>query len=248
VKEILYHLENVGVCYRHFSILRQHRDGEIWALKDLSLDIFRGETIGIIGRNGVGKTTTLRLFANIISHDAGVFECYPKRITMLSIGAGFDNYLTGRENIGLNGRLLGLTKKRIGEVIESIIQLSELEEFIDLPVRTYSSGMRTRLGFAIAYYADPEVLLLDENLGVGDEAFQKKSTALIKEKLASVNQTAIIVSHSIPLIKEICSRVIWLENGRVQMVGIPDEITRAYQEYVRSSCPKIANTRVNLTK
>lgn len=234
MKELLYHLEHVGVCYRHFSVLRRRRDGEIWAIKDLTLDIFRGETIGVIGRNGAGKTTTLRLFANIIGHDAGTFECHARRVTMLSIGAGFDNYLTGRENIGLNGRLLGLSKARISEVTDSVIQLSELEEAIDLPVRTYSSGMRTRLGFAIAYYADPEVLLLDENLGVGDAAFQKKSTALIKEKLATASQTAIIVSHSIPLIREICSRVVWLENGRVQMVGNADEITGAYLEHVKS--------------
>ncbi len=234
MKEILYHLDRVNVSYRHFSFFPRKCSGQIHALHDISLDIYRGETIGIIGRNGAGKTTVLRLFAGIIGHDDGTLECSTKRVTMLSIGAGFDNYLTGRENIGLNGRLLGLSAARIRQVSDDIVALSGIGDSIDMPVRTYSTGMRARLGFAIAYHAEPEVLLLDENLGVGDAAFQAKSTALIKEKLASANQTAIIVSHSIALIREICSRVIWLEHGRVKQIGATEEVTKAYLEYINN--------------
>lgn len=232
MSENLYELTGAGVCYRHYS-LRRRAEHDIWALHDLSFSIRRGETVGIIGRNGAGKTTILRLLAGILECDSGRMSCSAKVVTMLSIGAGFDSYLTGRENIGLNGRLLGMRGARIREQENSIVEMSGLGKAIDMPVRTYSTGMRARLGFSIAYHADPEVLLLDENLGVGDAAFQAESTRLIREKLTSRQQTAVIVSHSIPLIREMCSRVIWLDAGTMKKIGDAEEVTGEYLDHVR---------------
>lgn len=227
MQKLFYKLCNVGICYKHSSLFHS-RSECIWALKDVSFSIYQGETIGIIGRNGVGKTTLLRLLANIISCDAGSFECHAQKISLLSIGAGFDNYLTGKENIGFNGRLLGISPDKLRESYDAIVELSGLGNAINMPVRTYSTGMRARLGFAIAYFASPDVLLLDENLGVGDIDFQKKSSQLIKEKLHQPQQTAVLVSHSIAMIREICSRVIWIEDGKVIADGDVMQVTGDY--------------------
>ena len=227
MEDLLYKLENVGISYKHNSLFSNASEC-VWALKDISFSIHRGETIGIIGRNGVGKTTLLRLLANIISCDRGVFECYTTKISLLSIGAGFDNYLTGKENIGFNGRLLGIPAAQLQKSYDAIVELSGIGNAISMPVRTYSTGMKARLGFAIAYFAAPEVLLLDENLGVGDIEFQKMSSHLIKEKLQQPQQTAILVSHSIAMIRDICSRVIWIEDGRVKEDGDTMLITGNY--------------------
>lgn len=224
---VLYSLRDVGVCYKHWSLFHRSKT-ENWALRHINLDIYEGENIGIIGHNGAGKTTILRLLSNILYCDEGTFECHASSATMLSIGAGFDNYLTGRENIGLNGRLLGMSPREIKTRENEIISLSGLQDFIDRPILTYSTGMRMRLGFSIAYYANPAVLLLDENLGVGDIQFQKKSTALIKEKLLAKTQTSIIVSHSVELIRGVCSRVIWIDNGTIRATGEPQAITAEY--------------------
>lgn len=227
MQKLFYKLNNVGICYKHSSLFHSHSEC-IWALKDISFSIYQGETIGIIGRNGVGKTTLLRLLANIISCDTGSFECNAKKISLLSLGAGFDNYLTGKENIGFNGRLLGISADKLKESYDAIVELSGIGSAINMPVRTYSTGMKSRLGFAIAYFAAPEVLLLDENLGVGDIRFQKMSSHLIKEKLQQPQQTAVLVSHSIAMIREICSRVIWIEDGKVMADGDVIQVTGDY--------------------
>lgn len=227
MQKLLYKLDNVGICYKRNSLFHSSTEG-VWALKDISFSIYKGETIGVIGRNGVGKTTLLRLLANIISCDTGCFECNAKKISLLSLGAGFDNYLTGKENIGFNGRLLGIPADKLRESYDAIVELSGIGNAIHMPVRTYSTGMKARLGFAIAYFAAPEVLLLDENLGVGDIDFQKMSSHLIKEKLQQPQQTAVLVSHSIAMIRDICSRVIWIENGRVKEDGDVMQITGDY--------------------
>lgn len=227
MSEFLYKLNNVGICYKHNSLFSTHAEC-VWALRDVSFSIRKGETVGVIGRNGVGKTTLLRLLANIISCDTGCFECNAKKISLLSLGVGFDNYLTGKENIGLNGRLLGIPADKLRESYDAIVELSGIGNAIHMPVRTYSSGMKARLGFAIAYFAAPEVLLLDENLGVGDIDFQRMSSQLIKEKLQQPQQTAVLVSHSIAMIRDICSRVIWIEDGRVKEDGDTMLITGNY--------------------
>lgn len=225
--QVLYSLRNVGVCYKHWALLHKSKI-ENWALRHVNLDIYAGENIGIIGSNGAGKTTILRLLSGILHCDEGSFECHASSAAMLSIGAGFDSYLTGRENIGLNGRLLGMSPREIKAREAEIISLSELQDFIDRPILTYSTGMRMRLGFSIAYYANPEVLLLDENLGVGDIQFQKKSTALIKEKILAKNQTSIIVSHSVDMIRRVCSRAIWIDNGTIRATGETQSVTTEY--------------------
>lgn len=228
--QTLFELKNISVYYKHISwFFRSNL--EKYALKNISFSIAPGECIGIIGKNGAGKTTLLRLLCGIISADKGTVVRHTSKIAMLSIGAGFDNYLTGNENIGLNGRLLGMSRNEINNARPHILELSGLNEAINMPVRTYSTGMRSRLGFAIAYYANPDVLLMDENLGVGDFDFQKKSSLLIKKKIQAPNQTAILTSHNIALIREICSRVIWLENGELRGMGDTAKIT---QEYLRN--------------
>ena len=223
----VYKLANIGVCYQP-SVFFTRKNERTWALRDVSFGVARGETVGIIGRNGAGKTTLLRLLAGIIAPDNGELKNMSRCATLLSLGAGFDTWLTGRENIGMNGRLLGLSASEVKSKVDDIIKLSGLGAAIDMSVRTYSSGMRSRLGFAIAYYANPDVLLLDENLGVGDEHFQRLSSSLIKEKIMDKSQTAFLVSHSMGKIREICSRVIWLDGGYIRMDGDVFSVTRAY--------------------
>lgn len=225
--DFVYSLDRVGVCYRPATLFHNYTDCK-WALHDVSFSVGRGETIGVIGRNGSGKTTLLRLLAGIIAPDVGVMRANVRCATLLSLGAGFDNWLTGRENIGMNGRLLGMYGSEVKAKEADIIALSGIGKAIDMPVRTYSSGMRSRLGFAIAYFADPDVLLLDENLGVGDAVFQRISSALVKKKLVNERQTAFMVSHSMAKIREICTRVIWVANGVVLADGDVISVTKEY--------------------
>jgi len=200
-----------------------------WALRDVSFDLYTGETLGIIGRNGVGKSTLLRVLAGILAPDIGQLHFHRKglRISLISLGAGFAPYLSGRENAILSGMLLGATKNEMHERMEAIVAFSELDGFFEEPVNTYSTGMRARLGFSVAFHVDPDVILLDEVLGVGDEAFRKKSTAAMKERIKS-DKTAVLVSHSIQLIKEVCDRIVWIEGGRVQVQGEVSIVLAAY--------------------
>ncbi|MBC8205534.1 MAG: ABC transporter ATP-binding protein [Kiritimatiellaeota bacterium] len=208
-------LKNVDVCYRRHGLFSRKPKNIFWALEDVSFDVYPGETLGIIGRNGAGKSTLLRLLAGIIAPDRGTIEMNGLKATLLSLQAGFDPFLTGRQNITLSGMLLGMTRKEIAEKEEEIIELADIGDFIDQPVRTYSTGMRVRLGFATAHYVDPDVLLIDEVLGVGDADFQKKSSALIHNKIKS-NQTVIIVSHQVRMLENMCSRIITIENRCVK--------------------------------
>ena len=225
--QCVYELEHVGICYRPATLFHR-KESQNWAISDISLRVSRGETIGVIGRNGAGKTTLLRLLAGIIAPDKGELRTSARCVTLLSLGAGFDKWLTGRDNIGMNVRLLGMSSHQLKAKMSDIISLSGIGEAIDMPVRTYSSGMRSRLGFAIAYYADPDVLLLDENLGVGDAQFQRISSDLIKKKLVDEQQTAFLVSHSMAKIREICTRAIWLEAGCIRLDGDVNSVTREY--------------------
>ncbi len=211
---LIYDLSSIGLCYKGFLRLPWQKQHVFWALEDVSFQVFRGETVGIIGRNGAGKSTLLRILAGIVEPDRGNIYRAELRSTLLSLGAGFDMRLSGRQNIYLNGLLLGMGKSEIDTKIDGIIELSELESFIDQPVMTYSTGMRARLGFSIAYAIDPDVILIDETLGVGDARFQQKSSTLIKEKIRS-NHTVVLVSHSLGLVRELCDRIIWIENGIV---------------------------------
>ncbi|MEN6306513.1 MAG: ABC transporter ATP-binding protein [Anaerohalosphaeraceae bacterium] len=216
MKELIFDLNAIGLFYRKAHLF-PWKSNKFWALRDVSFRVFRGETIGVIGRNGAGKSTLLKILAGIISADAGQMSRANVTVTMQSIGAGFDPRLTGRQNIVLNGLLLGSDKKQIFSRMSDIIELAGVGEFIDEPIRYYSAGMRARLGFAIAYYIKTDVVLIDEALATGDYAFQKKAVALIKEKIKG-DYTVVLASHSMPLIRELCDRVIQIESG----VSLPE--------------------------
>lgn len=212
MKKLTFDLQNVGVCYRK-AVSLPWNINKFWALHDVSFRVYRGETLGVIGRNGAGKSTLLKVLAGIIRPDMGTITRADVTVTMQSIGAGFDPRLTGRQNIFLNGLLLGMDKKHIFQRVNEIIELADIGDFIDEPVKHYSSGMRARLGLSIAYYVDADVILIDEVLAVGDQAFKEKASELIKEKIKS-DYTVVLVTHSMAMVRELCDRVIQIEDGR----------------------------------
>lgn len=220
-------LDHVGLYYsRRQGFLKRSR---FWALQDVSFDLYAGETLGVIGKNGVGKSTLLRVLAGIIAPNTGKVVVHRPglRISLISLGAGFVPFLSGRENAILSGMMLGATKKEILSRMDDIVAFSELNGFFDEPVNTYSTGMRARLGFSVAHHLDPDVILLDEVLGVGDESFRKKSTDAMKERIKS-EKTVVLVLHSVPLLKELCDRIVWIEAGRTQVQGKVSEVLGAY--------------------
>ena len=228
-EEVLLSLRDVSVSYRIRSgFLKWSR---FFPLRNLSFDLHRGETLGIIGRNGVGKSTLLRLLAGIIGPDAGQVVNHGASVSLLSLGAGFVPHLSGRENALLNGMLLGLRLKEIKARMASIIEFSGLEEFIDRPLRTYSTGMRSRLAFAVAIQTDTDVLLVDEILGVGDEEFRVKSSNEIKRMIRS-DKTVVFVSHQLPAVKELCDRIVWIEDGVIKDSGDVQSVVARYVESV----------------
>ncbi|MBN2591011.1 MAG: ABC transporter ATP-binding protein [Sedimentisphaerales bacterium] len=225
MKDIIFDLKNIGMCYRKTASLPWKSTG-FWALHDISLTIRFGETIGIIGRNGAGKTTLLKIIAGIIMPDTGTIYSADITTTMLSLGAGFDDRLTGRQNIFLNGLLLGMDKNQVSGRVDQIIELAEVGQFIDEPVKNYSKGMRARLGFSIAHNVDTDAILIDEALAVGDQAFKDKTSKLIKEKIKS-DRTVVLVSHNMRQIKELCDRIIQIENGfALEELPVEDSIER----------------------
>lgn len=201
---------------------------EFWALKSVSFEVDRGEVVGIIGHNGAGKSTLLKVISGILKPTGGELEVHGNVVPMLELGSGFDHDLTGRENIFLNGSILGYSEKYLKEKYEQIVEFSELGKFIDVPIRNYSSGMLMRLAFSIATVVQPEILIVDEILAVGDAAFQEKSKARMLE-LMSGGTTVLFVSHSLEQIREMCDRVIWLEHGQIKAIGATKEICDAYE-------------------
>lgn len=199
------------------------------ALTDVSFSVTRGEVIGIIGHNGAGKSTLLKCIAGIMIPTAGSVRVYGNIVPMLELGSGFDYELTGRENIFLNGAILGYTKAYLQEKYDEIVSFSELGRFIETPIRTYSSGMMMRLAFSIAAIVDPEILIVDEILSVGDANFQEKSYARMREMMGG-GTTVFFVSHSIDRIESFCNRVIWLEQGKVKMIGETKRVCSAYKK------------------
>lgn len=214
--------------------VRSDESGHFWALRDVSFAVLNGEMFGVVGPNGSGKSTLLTVIAGILQPDVGRVRVSGKISTLLTLGAGFDAQLSGRENIYLNGAFLGLTKKEIDACSSDIIEFSELGEFIDVPLKRYSSGMRARLAFSIATTIEPDILLLDEVLGVGDASFKDKS----KEKLHDLirkAQAIVVVAHDMAFIREMCSRALWLRDGHVAAIGDSAEVTGAYLDWVRST-------------
>ena len=202
------------------------------ALNDVSFTIEKGKVYGLIGNNGAGKSTLLRAIAGIIAPDSGEVKINTNKISLLSIGIGFIKELTGYDNIILNSLLQGFTKKQIDEKIHEIIEFSELGDFIYKPMKNYSSGMVSRLGFAISINLKPELLLIDEVLSVGDGRFKNKSYTAIMELIKDKDITVVIVSHSLGSIKEICDEAIWLEKGKVIKKGQSEIIVKEYEEYI----------------
>lgn len=205
-----------------------HSYQTFWALKDVSFDVFRGEVVGIIGRNGSGKSTLLKIISGLFRPTEGTVQVGGNIVPMLELGSGFDPELTGKENVFLNGAILGYSERFLREKFPEILEFSELGEFIDMPLKTYSSGMMMRLAFSVATIVQPEILIVDEILAVGDEAFQKKSRAKMME-LMSGGTTVLYVSHSMDQIRELCNRVIWLDSGKVVMQGDTKEVCDAYK-------------------
>jgi lipopolysaccharide transport system ATP-binding protein len=233
-------LRNVGVSYiRRAGMLRGQK---FWALHDVSFELRHGETLGVVGHNGAGKSTLLRLLAGIMAPDRGEVIARTDRVSLLSLQAGFVPHLTGRENAILSGILMGLSRQEVLARMQDIIEFSELGEFIDEAVRTYSSGMRARLGFAVAFQADPDVLLVDEILGVGDAGFREKSTLAMKQKIAS-DKTVVIVTHNPESIASLCKRMVWVHNGVTRAIGEPGELLRLYRESFNRGASQLIRLR-----
>lgn len=228
-KNLLIRVRNISVVYQRRRALL-NKD-PLTALQNVSLDLFAGESLGVVGRNGVGKTTLLRVLANIISPDSGTVENFGASTAMLSLQVGFDPLASGRTNILLSSLLLGYTKDEIDRRMDEIIAFSELGDFIDQPLAGYSAGMRARLGFSICYFMKPDILLIDEALGVGDIEFRQKSAKAMAEKIRS-EQTVVLVSHSSNTIKNLCTRALWIEDGVSKMEGDTDAVIHAYEKYV----------------
>ncbi len=202
---------------------------EFLALDDVSFELEKGKTLGLIGRNGAGKSTMLKLISGILKPTKGTIITRGNIVPMLELGAGFDLELTGKENIYLNGAILGYSKEYLESKYEEIVEFAEIRDFIDMPIRNYSSGMMARLAFSIASVVQPEILIVDEILAVGDVAFQEKSFARMKE-LMTGGATVLFVSHDLEKIEEMCDKVIWLNKGKVVMFGDTDDVCNAYRK------------------
>ncbi len=204
---------------------------EFWALKDVSFDVQKGETVGLIGSNGSGKSTALKLITRIISPNAGTVSTHGRVTALLELGAGFHPELSGRDNIYLNGAILGLSRKEVDKKIDTIIDFSELNDFVDVQVKNYSSGMYARLGFSVSVHLDPEILLLDEVLSVGDQSFQQKCNERMM-KLRKKGITILFVSHDLDAVWRLCSKTVWLDQGKVVMDGPTPKVIDAYLKNV----------------
>jgi ABC-2 type transport system ATP-binding protein len=226
------------------SRLRERRQ-VLWAVQDVSLDVQAGETLGVIGPNGSGKSTLLRLIARTLHPTRGAITVRGRVSPMLEIGIGFNQELTGQENIYLNGSILGLSRREIDRLLPEIVEFSELEEFIDVPVKNYSNGMHARLGFSIAAHMDPDILLVDEALSVGDEAFQRKCHERMQEFRAR-GKTIMIVSHNLAAVAALCDRVCLLVHGRITVEGNPDVVLPQYEALVKTLRPGTGRARTRL--
>lgn len=241
-KELAIEVKDVCISYRILnnisirSTLFHHktRDEIFDAVKGISFDVEKGGILGIIGKNGSGKSTLLRSIAGVFSPNSGSINLHGHSVSLMALGVGFKPLLTGRANIMLSGLLLGFKEKEIQERMNDIIEFAELGEFIDRPVRTYSSGMHSKLAFAITAMLETDIMLVDEVLSVGDERFKKKSLSKMKELITDDSRTVIIVSHSIETLKELCDTVMWMHDGEIKEIGEPKEVLEHYKNFMAS--------------
>jgi len=218
---------------RKLNALRKRRD-EFWALRDVSFTVERGETVGIIGHNGAGKSTILKLLANITAPTSGEIVINGRLSALIEVGSGFHPELTGRENIFLNGAILGMGRREIADKLESIAEFAGVKAFLDVPVKRFSSGMYVRLGFSIASHLDPDILLLDEVLATGDEVFRAKSKARVLD-LVRAAKGVVFVTHDMNWVVEFCNRAILLQQGRIVAEGDPAEVVAMHKEHSRQA-------------
>ncbi|PTX96922.1 ABC transporter [Spartobacteria bacterium LR76] len=212
---------------------RIEKGSEFWALRDINFSINAGDTLGVIGRNGAGKSTLLKILSRTTSPTSGVIKTRGRISSLLEVGTGFHPELTGRENVFLNGAILGMSQKEVRRKFDEIVEFSEIAEFIDTPVKRYSSGMYVRLAFAVAAHLDPEVLIVDEVLAVGDANFQRKCIGKMG-KVAKEGRTVILVSHSMVLVENLTKKCLWLHDGQMRMAGESKEVASAYLKYTQN--------------
>jgi len=233
--------ENISICYKisydRIKSIKEYvvqlirgkiRYEEFWALRNVSFRVEKGSVLGIIGHNGAGKSTLLKIISGILKPTTGTVQVRGTVVPMLELGSGFDYDLTGRENIFLNGAILGYSESFLKEKYREIVDFSELGRFIEVPLRNYSSGMVMRLAFSIAAVVDPDVLIVDEILAVGDAEFQAKSRRRMMELMGG-GTTVLFVSHSLDQIREMCDQVLWLDHGEIRMLGDPQTVCDAYE-------------------
>lgn len=225
-------------CLKSFSIkksllkLKKSKTEVHEAVKNVSFSVPKGEILGIVGKNGSGKSTMLRAIAGIFSPDSGTIDLHGNSVSLLSIGVGFQKKLTGRENILLSGMLLGFSEEHVRSKMDEIITFANLGKFIDMPVKTYSSGMHSKLAFSITAILEADIMLIDEVLSVGDAKFKKKSYNKMKQLISNDDRTVIIVSHSSQTLKELCTSILWLHDGEMRMIGKTEEVLPAYDEFM----------------
>lgn len=241
-KDLAIEVKDVHISYRILNNIsirstlfhRKTRDEVFEAVKGVSFEVEKGGILGIIGKNGSGKSTLLRSIAGVFSPNEGVIDLHDHSVSLMALGVGFKPLLTGRANIMLSGLLLGFSEKEIKEKTEEIIEFAELGDFIDKPVRTYSSGMNSKLAFAITAMLETDIMLVDEVLSVGDERFKKKSLAKMRELITNKDRTVIIVSHSIETLNELCDQVMWMNDGEIKEIGEPEIVLEHYREFMNA--------------
>ena len=235
VKDLCIHYKGLKSYSIKQNLLRGKKNkAEVFeAVKNVSFNVKKGEILGLIGKNGSGKSTMLRAIAGIFTPNSGSIDLHGNSVSLLAIGVGFQTELTGRENIMLSGMLLGFTEEQIKAKSEEIIEFSELGKFIDQPVRTYSSGMHSKLAFSITAILNTDIMLIDEVLSVGDARFKKKSYKKMKELITDESRTVVIVSHETKTIRELCDKVLWINDGEMMRYGDTEEVLTAYEEFMK---------------
>ena len=244
-KSLLYGVQDIAGELLGHNIKPELRPEEFWALRDISFELKRGESLGLLGSNGAGKSTLLKLLNGLIKPDEGRITVRGRVGALIELGAGFNPVLTGRENIYVNAAVLGIPKRKVDQIIDEIIDFAELGEFINMPVQSYSSGMRVRLGFAIAAQLEPDILIVDEVLAVGDGYFKRKCISHMRKLFRNGKTTVILVSHYIRHIEQVCSRAICLERGEVVAQGETDRVISQYMYNTNTHYAERATTKAS---